>query len=111
MAPFDRRQFLLAKGNLQKEMFNGHKRKHGLVFQAIRTPDGLIAHVSKPVPGRRHHLYCLRQSGILQQMGDMWEDVEPPDRYHLIGDPAYLPGLSVMTNFRHSSVLNPQQYQ
>jgi len=91
------------RNNLQRENFNGHKRKHGLVYQAITTPDGLIAHISKPVPGRRHDMYALRQSGVYSELQSMWGSVAYNNRYHILGDPAYMNGMGILTNFRAST--------
>lgn len=38
----------------QRVVYNGHKRKHALKYQAVNAPDGLILHVSGPIEGRRH---------------------------------------------------------
>lgn len=45
---------------LQNVVYNGHKRKHALKFQAITLADGMFYHVYGPVEGRRHDwtLYC-----------------------------------------------------
>ena len=40
----------------QRVVYNGHKRKHALKYQAVNTPDGLILHVCGPIEGRRHDL-------------------------------------------------------
>lgn len=89
--------------NMQKENYNGHKRKHGLLYQAITTPDGLIAHISHPVPGRRHDLFALRESGVYDQLWDMWQNTAEVDRFHIFGDPAYIPGTGILSNFRGST--------
>lgn len=35
-------------------VYNGHKRKHALEYQAVNAPDGLILHTARPIGGRRH---------------------------------------------------------
>lgn len=60
---------------------NGHKHKHALKYQAIRTPNGMIIHAYGPVGGRRHdwylyhcsniesnlqHIYCIETVGSIQ---------------------------------------------
>eukprot|EP00033_Pygsuia_biforma_P007133 GCRY01008105.1.p1 GENE.GCRY01008105.1~~GCRY01008105.1.p1 ORF type:complete len:182 (+),score=4.36 GCRY01008105.1:505-1050(+) len=48
----------------QKEMYNGHRgRHHGIKFQTIVTPDGIISHLFGPISGRRHDAYMLAVSG------------------------------------------------
>ena len=38
----------------QRVVYNGHKCKHALKYQAVNTPDGLILHAAGPIEGRRH---------------------------------------------------------
>lgn len=38
----------------QRILYNGHKRKHSLKFQAVTSPDGIIAHIFGPIEGRWH---------------------------------------------------------
>ena len=72
----------------QKMLFSGHKRTHGVKFQSITAPNGLIANLYGPVEGCRHDAGMLRVSGILNQLEDK---MTKPDGtvYSLYGDPAY----------------------
>lgn len=46
------------KGYMQQMVvYNGHKRKHALKYQAINTPDGMILHAHGPVEGCRQDWY------------------------------------------------------
>ena len=49
---------------MQREVYNGHKRKHALKYQAVTTPDGFIANFFGPVVGRRHDWWMFAQSGL-----------------------------------------------
>ena len=49
----------------QRVIYNGHKRKHGLKYQSITTPNGIIATLLGPVEGRRHDSRMLFMSGII----------------------------------------------
>ncbi len=42
---------------MQELYFSRHKRKHGLKYQSILCPNGLIEHCAGPVEGRWHDLY------------------------------------------------------
>jgi len=76
----------------QRQLYNGHKRQHAIKFQSVMAPDGLIIHLSRPFPGRRHDSHILQESGLLDvlqrhcRVGDI--------RYCLYGDPAYSGSLS-----------------
>ena len=53
------------KGSMaQRVVYNGHKRKHALKFQALNTHDKLILHMHGPVEGRRHDWTLYTQSGM-----------------------------------------------
>ncbi|KAK7093202.1 uncharacterized protein [Littorina saxatilis] len=52
----------------QREVFNGHKRVHGLKFQSIVTPNGLVSNLYGPIEGRRHDSALLNASGAMDYM-------------------------------------------
>jgi nuclease HARBI1 len=54
---------------LQGPMYSGKDRIHSLKYQAINTPDGIIRHLAGPYPGSRHDQFMLRESGILDWIG------------------------------------------
>ena len=39
---------------LQRMIYNGHKRHHGLKYQSVVTPSGMIANLYGPIEGKRH---------------------------------------------------------
>ena len=52
-------------GELQRVVYNGHKRVHSIKFQSIVAPNGLIANLFGPVEGRRHDSGILHDSNLL----------------------------------------------
>lgn len=70
-------------GKDQRECYSGHKRVHGIKFQSVVFPNGIIGNLRGPYPGRRHDCYMLSQTGLLRQLEQVMED------YCLYGDPAY----------------------
>jgi hypothetical protein len=52
----------------QQAVYNGHKRKHSLKFQTMVTPDGLIAHLFGPFPGRSHDMKMFAESGLAERV-------------------------------------------
>ena len=64
-------------------MYNGHKRHHGIKFQSIVLPDGLVAQMFGPVKGRRHDTTLLKLS-----KGDEVMLLLPPGSF-IYGDQAY----------------------
>ena len=49
---------------MQSTMYNGHKRGHAIKFQAIATPNRLVAKLYGPLEGRRHESTMLADSAI-----------------------------------------------
>ena len=52
----------------QRVVYNGHKRVHCLKYQAIATPNGLIANLYGPVEGSRHDAFLFSDSKILDKL-------------------------------------------
>jgi hypothetical protein len=61
----------------QELCYNGHKRKHCVKFQSLITPDGLFAQLYGPIEGRRHDLFLLHSSNLIDDMNR-----EIPDSPH-----------------------------
>ena len=76
----------------QRSAYNGHYGTHGLKYQGIQRPDGIM-HLFGPVAGRRHDAHMLRISGVLEDMAtfSFREELPVPD-YYIYGDPAYPQG-------------------
>lgn len=91
----------------QREVYNGHKRVHGLKFQAIVTPDGLIANLYGPESGRRHDAYLFQASGVLPYMQQNMNVNGQP--LCLYGDSAYPQAAHIMRPYLGN--LTPQQEQ
>ena len=49
----------------QRIIYNSRKRLHGLKFQSISTPSGMVANLYGPVEGKRHGSAMLAISGLL----------------------------------------------
>ncbi len=58
-------------GVRQKEMFSGHKRCHGLKFQHIMLPNGLVCHSYGPYPGSRHDASMYGVSQVDMQLSKL----------------------------------------
>lgn len=74
----------------QRMAYSGHKRCHGIKFQSVVTPDGLIACLFGPIPGSRHDSFMLTESRLLDQLKTFIpEDLPVGETFSLYGDPAY----------------------
>lgn len=58
----------------QESQYSGHKRIHGLKFESVSLPNGIIARLFGPEDGRRHDITLARKSGLydaLKEIGDL----------------------------------------
>lgn len=91
----------------QRIFYNGHKRHHGVKYQAVTAPDGLITHLYGPVEGCRHDAGVLQESRLLHQLQQHL--VLPGGEIHsLYGDPAYPLTPLIMKGYQGAH-LTPQQ--
>jgi len=49
-------------GLLHRAFYSGDKKTHGLVFEMILFPDGMVGRAFGPVAGRRHDLFLAKVS-------------------------------------------------
>ena len=78
-------------------IYSGHKKVHGLKYQAIGLPDGLLAVLSEPRAGRRHDRRVLVES---QLEGEI-RVLQTQTGLELLeyGDPAYGNTDTIMAGF------------
>ncbi|CAN0042490.1 unnamed protein product [Sphacelaria rigidula] len=72
----------------QRPMYNGHKRKHALKYQAVVTPDGMFASLWGLLNGCQHDKRMLELSGLMSFVECRVYDADGSP-YCLYGDPAY----------------------
>lgn len=70
----------------QKRLYSGYYKEHGLKYQAIATPDGLISHVSEPYLGADNDWQIWRQSGVGDKLRTIMAGHET---LYVFGDNAY----------------------
>ncbi|KAF4146458.1 DDE superfamily endonuclease [Phytophthora infestans] len=89
----------------QRECYNGHKCKHALKFQGVLAPDGIFIDFYGPVVGRRRHdIYLLRESRILQRL-----QTAHSEAYCLFGDPAYSNTPNLQVGYKGSRLSRDQE--
>ena len=75
-------------GNIQRAIYNRHKRVHAIKFQSVATPDGLVSLLAGPYGRKRHDSGMLRESGLLRLLER--HSLSPAGEIMCIyGDPAY----------------------
>ena len=81
----------------QEAIYGGHKKKHGLKYQALATPDGLIVCLFGPDVCRHHDLRLLADSALLERIEALQQATGR--EWLIYGDPAYVPGQALITGF------------
>ncbi|KAF4144050.1 DDE superfamily endonuclease [Phytophthora infestans] len=90
-------------GFIDGTCYNGHKRKHALKYQGVMAPYGLFIDFYGPVLGRRHDVYLLRVSEVLQRLVSVHGE-----SYCLYGDPAYPNRPTLQVGFKGSRLSRDQ---
>jgi nuclease HARBI1 len=93
----------------QRLLYSGHKRTHGIKFQSVIAPDGLIVDLFGPIEGSRHDSYMLGQSNLLPKLRALMPaDGSLGPVYSLYGDPAYPQSLHLFGGFRNPLPGSPE---
>ena len=89
----------------QREIYNGHKKHHGIKDQSVSFPNGMIGHFFGPVSGRRHDSTMLRISGLKQQLYAMNTrlgiNINDDLLWAIYGDPAYERSKVILPPWKH----------
>ena len=94
-------------GEMQRTVYNGHKRVHAIKFQAIATANGLVANLYVPVEGKLHASGMLADSAILLLL-QQYSINQNGNRLCIYGELAHPLRPKLQTPFNNPQ-LNPQQ--
>lgn len=78
------------------------------MFQSVVAPNGLICHLLRPLGGRRHDAFMLRESGLLQELARKMNNANG-DPYVIYGDPAYPVWRHILAPFRNTQLTPAEQ--
>lgn len=93
---------------IQRVVYSGHKRKHGLKYLAVTTPDGLFAFFSGPWEGTRNDIRIFRESGFSNDLWSYWHRHRPASRYYVLGDDAFTTHPGLIVGFKGRGLTNQQ---
>ena len=89
----------------QRLLYSGYKKKHGVKFQSVVAPNGMIMDLYGALPGKRGDSYMLRRSGLLGRMATLCATLGLA--LYVYGDPAYPLSQYVLRGFK--GLMTPQQ--
>ena len=95
-------------GRDQNTVYNGHKKTHGIKFQSVVVPNGLIAHMYGPVEGKRHDVRMLAMSNLLPKL-QLHAHNTLGNPLCIYGDPAYQIQVHLQAPFRNVNLTPLQQ--
>ena len=103
-------------GEFQELVYTGYKKCHGMKFQAVVIPNGLVAHLSGPFRAPQNDMGVLRESRLLERLeryaiqpGSSPNDPPQWRFYQLYGDSAY--GVSSVMISPYCGVVPPTPEQ
>ncbi|KAF8592318.1 hypothetical protein K439DRAFT_1643775 [Ramaria rubella] len=83
-------------GGFQELVYTGYKKCHGMKFQGVVTPNGLMAHLCGPFHAPQNNVGVLGESRLLEmleekalQPGSQDGDLAHKQYFHVYGDSAY----------------------
>ncbi|MEL6804411.1 MAG: transposase family protein, partial [Bacteroidota bacterium] len=79
----------------QRAMYTQYKKCHGVKFQGLETPDGLLVHTTEAQSGRNHDARMFRNSNL----GQFWEANERVNQYRILADTAYPNGGNIVSMY------------
>lgn len=93
----------------QESVYNGHKRHHGLNYQGLTAPDGIIVDLGSATEGRLHDSTLLRESKLLARFVNFTAGFK--ERYRIYGDLGYPVKDVLITPYKkiHKSTLSNEQ--
>lgn len=92
----------LPPSGLQRAVYTGYKRTHGIKFQAITSPDGLLFPLYGPSEARLHDMTLFARSRAETFLQETLMVSET--RYYLLGDWAYVLRPFMLVPFRGRSL-------
>ena len=103
-------------GDSEELVYTGYKKFHGMKFQGVVVPNGLLAHLEGPFRTLQNDSGVLKESNLLSnieeyaiQLGS--EPSDPPqDRwFQLYGDSAYSVSPFIVSPYHGRDTLTPEQ--
>ena len=82
----------------QNVVYNGHKRKHALKFQALTGPDGMFYHFFGPMEGHRHDWTLYTRSGLEEILSSAL--YVGGRQFCIYGDSGYIDAFTLKIHFK-----------
>ena len=97
----------------QKHVYTGYRKFHGLKFQAVAIPNGLIAYLSRPFLAPQNNNSILADLRLLNHKErHTWKEGEEEGNYiyyYVYADSAYGVSWHIMSSYLQASVLTEEE--
>ena len=95
---------------VQQAFYTGWKKVHGVKFQTVSLPNGMLYHVYGPVSCRRGDMFTLPHSQIQNKLKDVMASSFEV-KYHVYGDSAYSRNDEITGHIEGSSLTDRQKME
>ena len=96
-------------GKDQRVSYSGHKWKHGLKYQSVVAPNGMIANIFGPIEASHHDSYMLAQSGLLRALENI-SFTNEGSPLCIYGDGGYPISIHLQTGFKNAQTQEELEY-
>ena len=86
--------------DMQRLFYTAYKKTHGLNYQAVTSPNGLIIDLWGPAPGRNNDLNLVTDSDIVHRLDDLFS-CHPIQDFRCYGDSIYQLSSSIVRRYKH----------
>lgn len=93
--------------DLQRLFYTTYKKTHGLNFQAVTSPNGLVIDLFGPSPGSHNDLNLVSDSSIVARLSALFA-LRPFREYRCYGDAIYTLSTAIIRCYR-SLILTPHE--
>ena len=93
----------------QRLLYSRHKRKHGLKYQSVVAPNGLIVNLFGPIEASRHDSFMLAKSGLLREL-ELHSYSPDGSALCVYGDGGYPLSVHLQTGFRNANTDQERQF-
>lgn len=96
--------------DMQRLFYTSYKKAHGLNYQAVTAPNGLVIDLWGPAPGKNNDLNLVADSDIVNRLAALFATC-PSHQFRCYGDSIYQLSTSIVRRYRHMYLSSEEKRQ